>query len=648
MEWVSRIILHIENYFLLSIYSKLIIQFLMTALILYAVARFFSSKVREERVIFYIGFAIRIILLIGLSIEMHHQVKLTELTSIYYEKDQSIRQFLYFLTYGYVLIVGFYYILTINQKATKGLFYTFDIAVLSLPVLQLLTSFAIYLMIGNQFELGSFIFLIIIISFISALLILFFKNYWTFNLNKLILFYILVIMPILPIFIQGNGIRMHNLMELTNFALFLALLMTYHLLESTSKPAFHKGQSYLQVAIVALFFLFMNPLYNLGDVALATTDAEVKLRFFEEVDLLTFNEARNLAMKLTGDEEFYFYQRPNEDFHNVYKFSNENFSIDIDGVSGMVLNFHKHHSVKGSSLTNEDYISLSRKTLESLGRNLLPEDRLSFTVSDSENRVSVDIAPTYSDGSVIEETYPGTTLIWENETLMEMHEWADVYQIDSLRNTRVTNSGIKEKLTNWFELLDLEVPPYAIRRVQYGYSNRRIELMLETKERHNITIDGISGEIISFNGDFPENQNFSEWENRLLAEKGISKSKWIRHRESNWWVWTMEKPSDRFLMYEHRFGYQHNDTFFSYDKAIDYFSIPKSKTKNAGSKEAIEIVLDHIGQFPYATRTRFTHVINQHDEIKPAWLVVVQPYGSSERKLYLVNIETKEVEPLYE
>ena len=49
----------------------------------------------------------------------------------------------------------------------------------------------------------------------------------------------------------------------------------------------------------------------------------------------------------------------------------------------------------------------------------------------------------------------------------------------------------------------------------------------------------------------------------------------------------------------------------------------------------------------YAKREKLTEVINDEGEIRKAWLVVIQPFGTAEHKLYLVDVETNEVNALY-
>ncbi|WP_026073511.1 hypothetical protein [Robertmurraya massiliosenegalensis] len=173
MEFISRFVLYIDNHFYLSHFSKGIIIWSLTALAIYGILTFFYKKWNDTRLATYIGFAVRLVLLIGLSIEMLHQANITEITAVYNDRQPSLRQFLHFLFFGYIIVIGFYYIVTLKQKKMKGLFYTFDIAVLTLPSLQLITSIIMFIVDGDV-NLSDFIGFFNILLIVVGSLYLFF------------------------------------------------------------------------------------------------------------------------------------------------------------------------------------------------------------------------------------------------------------------------------------------------------------------------------------------------------------------------------------------------------------------------------------------------------------------------------------------
>ncbi|MCD8511739.1 MAG: hypothetical protein LRY73_19065 [Bacillus sp. (in: Bacteria)] len=217
MELISRFVLHVDTFFLLSNFSKLFIQWLLTGLALYALVMLLWKNIDQRKANFYVGFAVRILLLVGLSVEMLHQVQATELTEVFANSYGPVRQFLSFMFFGYIIVVGFFYMITINDRTNKGMFYTFDILVLSLPILHTITSFVIYVV---EFGViwGDVIGFLLVLSVILGTLLLFFKGYWKPQALTLVPFYFLVGVALIPLLVDRiNGVGLNNLSELSNF-----------------------------------------------------------------------------------------------------------------------------------------------------------------------------------------------------------------------------------------------------------------------------------------------------------------------------------------------------------------------------------------------------------------------------------------------
>ncbi|MFC0273515.1 hypothetical protein ACFFIX_19160 [Metabacillus herbersteinensis] len=443
MESISRFILFIDNYFLLSSFSKTIIQWSLTALILFSLLTLIFKKTPKPTFTLYIGFAVRIALLIGISIEMFHQVKVTELTELYYNKTPSYRQFLHFMFFGYIIVSGFYYMITLNQKKYKGLFYTFDIAILTMPILQLLTSFIINVR-KEGFLLDDFVVLLIILLVTSTLIYLFFVSYWKKRLKFIVPFYLVIFFCLLFQFsslVIGTGIL--EFVEVVNLYLFLGLLMTYHLLNTSENKFVYQGKKPFVVVLTIIFVILVNPFYNIGNLALATTNAEVKLRYYQSTDLVTLSEAEEIAEISTGDDDFFLRQNAHEDFHNRYFFESENYTVDVDGVSEAVMNLHRKTDPMGRKLQKEEYVTKSKKLLQSIGRTL-KEEQLHIEASKKGDTVEVKMLPKVTDGSTLKDQW-GTVFVWEKESLIEFHEKVILYPLESLKNVALTDEDIAKK-----------------------------------------------------------------------------------------------------------------------------------------------------------------------------------------------------------
>ncbi|TKC19496.1 hypothetical protein [Robertmurraya kyonggiensis] len=642
MELISRFVLHIENYFLLSHFSKGIILWTLTALAIYGMISFFVKKWDNTKVSIYVGFAVRLALLIGLSIEMLHQANITEIANIYYDRQPSLRQFLQFLFFGYIIVVGFYYILTLKQKKNQGIFYILDIAVLTLPALQFLTSMVIYMVKGEVERSEITVFLIILLILIGCL-ILFFLNYWEIRWLTIIPFYVVVLFVCLLIFAlrKDTGV---DIMEISNLIIFLGLLMTYHLFKRREVGQLERFKRPFSLAIACIFLVLCNPLYNVADAALAKTDAEVRLRYYESTNLVQLEEAKELATIITGDRRFMLQQSETEDFHNRYFFQSENYAVDIHGISGEVFNLHRRTKPVGNELSNDEYIVRSKQLLQKMGRTLLPDNQINISVTEEESRVKIEMQPKLSEG------FMNTTISWEKESLVEFHENLNIYSIETLKDVRIDTKIIESVLNQWYKLLGQKRPEYVIDDVQYGYSNRTIEIYIITNNNHLITIDGRTGEILYFSGSL-ESQgqgNFEEIEAKILAQKKVKTKEWQRERHSNFWEWREKDPDEMKLTYVHQFGYTEGQPLFMYDKGFDYYREKDNNIKNASSREAYEAVAQELEYTPYASRAKLTEVVDENDKIHLAWLIVIQPYKTSEHRLYLVDVETKEWVSLYE
>ena len=302
MEWISRFVLHVDSYFLISTYSKWIIQWTLAGLIVYSLLSLYVKKLDQPKNWLYVGIFIRFILMIGLSIEMFHQVHVTQLAHIYWDKEPSVRQFLHFMFFGYIVVVGFYYMMTIHQPKNKGLFYTFDILLLTMPVLQLFTGW-IFSIREYGITLSGAVFLLVILLTAGLLIYLFYVNYWGVKLYAIMTFYVVIGIALAVVIISEIGIFLFDIPELMNLFVFLALLMTYHFMIKGSHHWLNQCKKGIKFGMIVVSLL-INPIYNLSHTALAATHAEVQLRYLESAESITLKEAEDLARKLTGDQNF--------------------------------------------------------------------------------------------------------------------------------------------------------------------------------------------------------------------------------------------------------------------------------------------------------------------------------------------------------
>ncbi|MFJ5623244.1 hypothetical protein ACIQD3_10995 [Peribacillus loiseleuriae] len=646
MEWISRFVLHVDSYFLLSTYSKWIIQWTLAGLIVYSLLSLYKKELDQSKNWLYVGIFIRFILMIGLSIEMFHQVHVTQLAHIYWDKEPSVRQFLHFMFFGYIVVVGFYYMMTIHQPKNKGLFYTFDILLLTMPILQLLTGL-IFSIREYGITLSDVVFLLVIVLITGLLIYLFFVNYWGVKWYAIITFYVVICSSLAILVISEIGRYRFDIPELKNLFVFLVLLMTYHFMIKGSHRWLNQCKKGIKFGMIVVFLLLINPIYNLSHTALAAAHAEVQLQYLESAELITLKEAEDLARKLTGDQDF-FLRQSNEDFHNRYILVSKNYDVDIHGMSGMFFNLGRKTPAQGQELSDSQYVNRSKQILISLGREW-KEDSIHIEVTKNDAGVTiVEMRPQLADGTPSTDDWAVTTFSWEKESLMGLHEEAGLYSLESLKGVSVTEAEIERNVKEWYGLLGKETPEYMLFGVRYDYGTGPIELKYFTKTGDTFTVNGKTAELLDFSGDLSNEISFKKLENTIMNEKEANLSQWKRTQMQDTWYWSEKNVEDSRVSYRYTFEYKEGVPAFSYSKTMNYRIPSDSGVKASDREEAFKAVAKKIGKTSiYAKRAKLTQIINDEGEIRKAWLVVIQPFGTAAHKLYLVDVETNEVNALY-
>lgn len=140
-----------------------------------------------------------------------------------------------------------------RDHSGKGMFYTFDLAVVSLPIVQMIFSFFSY---WKEYPDGvepiEFMFLFFIIIFPIVLNVLFFKLYWRTNKILLGLFYTLIIGLLVLLLVPFSGrisIDYGAVMPYTIYLTMAGFLMSYHLFQKSGK-VYVRVNKWLTMAVI--------------------------------------------------------------------------------------------------------------------------------------------------------------------------------------------------------------------------------------------------------------------------------------------------------------------------------------------------------------------------------------------------------------
>lgn len=612
----------------------LVIQWCLTGLaLLYAVS--FHPKVSRRSLFFYAGIALRLILVGALSFELAHQMKAAEFTNLYIEGQDALLPFMQFLLFGYILLVSFHYMMTLAEKGGKGLFFAFDIVVMTMPFFQSLFSFAAHLKESGAEELKELPLVLLFIVGIPGLMIcLFFQLYW--KRNRYVLLLIFYIVTIGGFFIKKLG---YEFFPLNVFLTMLGFLMTYHLLNGTRKP-YLIVKRVLAGGTAVFFTLLLNPFYNLADAAFTISHPEVSELVDVNFQPVSVKEAKQTVSSFFPTDSLIYLSATNQDFHNIYHFKTKDYNADVDGWTGMITNYHNQKEPSGNTLSDQAYIKRSKQFLREHGREL--DQRIKVKVSRDDGEVTVDF---YREGQNPELNTMSFT--WGKETLMGFSEGTSVYSLKSVKQARVSGQDIKQGVEAVYRKLGIPVSSYQLTDIDllFPSSLNSAAINVKTNDGTEMSFHPVTGALtaITFKSESALPYRGPELEKRLLSlfDQDLSQLKRVELEKGL--VEFQKKESDAVLntswaMTKHEEG--------AYLTVRKYFRKADEKppyTYADGEKAFRKVSESYQKGLVYYKRTKLVIVSDGDQKSRYAWLVIIQPFGSNEHDAYLVDAVTNEV-----
>ncbi|MCY7919993.1 hypothetical protein [Bacillus vallismortis] len=641
LDVFSHYVLHFERYFILSRQSTLLIQWSIVVLAcIYLVVH--HPKINRYSTMFLAGVLLRIVLLAGVSVELIHQVQATNFTSAYLREDgNELLPLLHFLLYGYVLLTAFHYILMPRDHDGKGMFYTFDLAVVSLPIVQMIFSFFSY---WTEYPDGvepiEFMFLFFIIIFPIVLNVLFFKLYWRTNKILLGLFYTLIIGLLVLLLVPFSGrisIDYGAVMPYTIYLTMAGFLMSYYLFQKSGK-VYVRVNKWLTMAVIVFFVSLLNPIYNAGTAAFAVSKPiNVQGSFNFVGEHISYEKAEQIIKSFFPTNETLYLHDTKMDVHYFYSFESLSYEAEVDEVSQLINSYQYLKKPWGKTLTDQEYVRKSVAFLERHGR-VLNKNHIETKVSKEDGQTVVRIYLKNQLHKKDHDADDGTVFYWEKETLMGFSEDPSIYQLDSLLHVHIAEQDIHDKMKKMFKALNIPKQPYQITDVE---SNGLLGGLV-----HVVTKDGIVIEFESESGSIqslslPMKKIFSLTNNQLqrqiLSVFDADVSEMKKSRQSDGVVY--HDSSNKYEFFEDQgllHVYAYSDTS---DKTFPY-------TYRNG-KLAYEKVASEYPDVIYKKRMR-PIIVQSGNERHYAWLIIIQPFGSNRHDAYVVDGDTQEVKSLYE
>ncbi|MEC1633319.1 hypothetical protein P9D98_01120 [Bacillus mojavensis] len=641
LELFSHYVLHFERYFILSRQSTLLIQWSIVALAaLYILA--YHPKINRYHTLFFAGVLLRVVLLAGVSVELVHQVQVTNFTSAYLrDEGNELLPLLHFFLYGYVLLTTFHYMLILRDNRGNGMFFTFDLAVVSLPIVQMIFSFFSYWkQYPDEIEpiVYGLLFLMIILPIV--LNVLFFKLYWRINKILLGLFYTLIsglLVLLLVPYPEHNSIDYGAVMPYTIYLTMAGFLMSYHLFQKSGKANVHMKKG-LTVAVIVIFILLLNPIYNLGTVAFAISKpANVTDTFNFVGEHISSEKAEQILKSFFPTDETLYLHNTNMDVHYFYSFESMSYEAEVDEVSQMISNYQYLKKAHGKNLDDQEYVRKSIAFLERHGR-VLSKDHIETKVSKEDGQTAVRIF-LKNQFHKKDNDDDGTVFYWEKETLMGFSEDPSIYQLDSLRHVHITERDIHDKVKEIFTALSIPRQPYHITDIE---SNSLLGSLVrvETKEGMVFYFEAETGSLQSLSLPIKRESSLTniQLHQQMLSvfEADVSGIK-KKSRQSDKVVYSDSSKTYEFFEDQGLLNvYVYNDTP---DNSFPYTYLDGK----LAYKKVASVYKDVI----YKKRMR-PIIVQRGSERHYAWLIIIQPFGSNRHDAYVVDGETQEVKSLYE
>ncbi|MFJ5963548.1 hypothetical protein [Bacillus sp. NPDC093026] len=631
----SDLSLHFERYFILNEYSMKIIQWCVLGLfVLYVTIPL--CKGNKNSYLFYAGIALRVVLLSGMTLEMIHQVNARDYTV---ETFEVLTSFMQFLIYGYVLLASLYYVISLSFLKNKGLFFTFDLSVLLLPLFQ--TVFIVLAEIKRFYDSGDvglvgrdLIGIALMCGFTISLLFLFFRLFWHQKRKDMLLFYGLILAALLYIFYPS--ISKYQLQSsLKSIVIIVAAagsFMTIYLLDVLLKNKVRWRQ--LMIGSIAVFFmLLLNPIMNVPHALFQITKTEITDTFSDDDHPLSAKSAKELAMKFVPANHQLHVKASDQPIEYHYLFVDDEYEVNISAFTGELKSYSYQGHAKGKVLTDKEYKKRTIEFFERSGRTI-DLDRIHVEIEKGERETTISLQSKMPDDE--HESLADAT--WEGETLLQAQYTNSIFRLKDLDRIKITEKDIAKKINNIYDQLKLHPPAYQITSIDDFYFDWN----------HLVKVKAADQSVFQFNGSTKE-----------LVEIQLSKATLNQRKEkiSDDDLITLmgRQPSE---VVKKSGSENHTKYFFDHSSSALNMTKEASEIRLSWQSESslphmisnherdliYQQVLKRYNPYMiYKKQIKPVRMINKEGEMRISWFVIIQTFGANEHEIYEVNGRTKEV-----
>ena len=663
MTYIQKIIEHFQSNVILSDFSIKVIGICLVVSAIFSLYYLFFKSELYEKYMPWIGVAIRILMFIGFTIEFAHHTKISPLLSYYGGKEYVVAQLSNYVFFAYVLVIGVYDVFTIGINKFRGFFHSFDIAIVSLPIVYTFTAAAIYIT-KERFELMSLLYLGLL--FIMILMIyLFFQLYWNQNIKVYRIFFMVAIPEVvillwlriespyaLPIFLLLLGLYegSRHIVECMKVKRTKALWKRLRLCSSTF---------ILLVLILGVTFCGINPIRS-------NEDNTVFMLFNKSIKLTTVQEAEKVARTVLGDNKskFVLNSGTRMDFYNYFYIVLGNYEINISEVTGKVSEVHNSNLKSAEEPGKLKLDEVKEKTiylLKQCGYTYEAEKSV-IDIKEKDDSYEVSIKNKFSNGKSNNlENFNNAEVSWfKNGKLRDMFSSGSILDLKDYKGIKIDQAAIEKSISTWYEKLGEEVPAYAL-AYSYdftAYSNKYNTLSLICDNGNSLKLDINDGIVRGFQRDSQNRDIFDKAQYEKHKDKAIKlfkklisaneKARYslgINHNEYSYYSFINEEKGiiSSIDIYLDNEGKLSAYTEFNYGDTAKY----SEKELRVSKNQALKLVDNKYKLFNiYAKRAKLIKELQPSGDTKLKWMVVVMPYMSREHHIYFVDVNTGEIDAL--
>ncbi|KEH97312.1 hypothetical protein [Clostridium massiliodielmoense] len=615
MKFLGKIYCHINNFSILSNVTAFLLGISIVTLVCVYFFHMFFKRNLYERNINVAGVLVRVILFMAFSVEIYHQVRINSLIEGYFFKEDLIEQIINFLFWGYIFTVGIFYIFTINVDRYKGFFYTFDIVMLSVPIVQ---GIAVMIICLFTRQFAPFYYYISILLY-AGLLYVFFKAYWLRSKK----WYIMTVF--ISVILIGISMTMKEWAVTRPISVFIFLSTVYEILriKIVHKCKLKKYINYILTSMAIILVLFCSPYINLWDVILKNYTYDKDVSIYRNSSIYnSLENAKNLALKAVNNytSKVVLVAGNQQDFYNGYFFQVSNYDVREDDSYPRILNVtrrykedlkgrSKKEEVKDVKFSKKDIIKKSIEYIQSIGYTYDPKLVDIRFEEETSQRVGslykVKFYNKYTDGTIEEETdfhKASCCVYWRKDGTLEEFSANGILNLKDMKEVTISYKDIESKVQNWYQKMNKKVPAYVIEDISDWYLFSKVEVRVRCKNDNNkkdeLVIDGVTGEV-----------------QRFTTNIGEDNCEVVYNKQEN-----------------------------EYTKDIDDFNV---KDMKISKEKAVKLVLKRYKYFGvYNERVKAFQIAYKNGKTKFKWMVRVIPYGTMEHHIYFVDPITGDIHTL--